>query len=173
MKTIGVVFQSCRRSIARNFLLSFTYIFAGDKKTTNPPSPLPPPPPCLEQSLEEGFNPGFPLLFHDTPAYAILLSSLFRELLGIEMTFLFSFISFPIPSLLPSPASRVVAVKSHIPSTDFVFSRIPHCISGFREYSSPSRPSLRASESIHAKAKSSYVDNKTTWSYTTVSQLFS
>lgn len=168
MKTIGVVFQSCRRTIARNFLLSFTYIFAGNKKTTNPP----PPPPGLEQSLEEGFNPGFPLLFHDTPAYAVLLSSLFRELLGIEMTFLFSFISFPIPSLLPSPASRV-AVKSHIPSTDFVFSRIPHCISGFGEYSSPSRPSLRASESIHAKAKSSYVDNKTTWSYITVSQLFS
>lgn len=164
-KPLGVVFQSCRRTIARNFLLSFTYIFAGNKKTTNPP-------PGLEQSLEEGFNPGFPLLFHDTPAYAVLLSSLFRELLGIEMTFLFSFISFPIPSLLPSPASRV-AVKSHIPSTDFVFSRIPHCISGFGEYSSPSRPSLRASESIHAKAKSSYVDNKTTWSYITVSQLFS
>ena len=151
MKTIGVVFQSCRRTIARNFLLSFTYIFAGNKKKNNPP-----PPP-----LEEGFNPVFPLFFHDTPAYAVLLSSLFRELLGIEMTFLFSFISFPIQSLLPSPASRV-AVKSRIPSTDFVFSRIPHCISGFPEYSSPSRPSLRASESIHAKAKSSYVDNKTT-----------
>ena len=67
---------------------------------------------ALSRVSEEGFDPVFSRHFHDNSAYPVLLLSLSR------VTF-----SFPIPQPLPSPASRV-AIKSRIPSTNFVFFRI-------------------------------------------------
>ena len=74
------------------------------KKQRNPPWPW--------AVSEEGFDPVFQRHFHDNSAYPVLLLSLSL------VTF-----SFPIPQPLPSPASRA-AIKSRIPSTNFVFSRI-------------------------------------------------
>ena len=89
-------------------------------------------PPGLSRVSEEGFDPVFPRHFHDNSAYPVLLLSLSR------VTF-----SFPIPQPLPSPASRV-AIKSRIPSTNFVFFRIIAALyfviprtAGFREYTLP------------------------------------
>lgn len=86
-----------------SYSVSLTFL-PETKKQRNPPG--------LEQSLGRGFNPVFPRHFHDNSAYPVLLLSLSR------VTF-----SFPIPQPLPSPASRV-AIKSRIPSTNFVFFRI-------------------------------------------------
>lgn len=72
------------------------------KKQRNPPA----------LSRVSGFDLVFPRHFHDNSAYPVLVLSLSR------VTF-----SFPIPQPLPSPASRV-AIKSRIPSTNFVFFRI-------------------------------------------------
>lgn len=158
MKTIGVVFQSYRR--ARNFLLSFTYIFAGKKKQPNPPG--------LEQSLGRGFWSRIPAPFQPFPRQFCISRT--------------SVISIPSNVFFPNTATLA---KSRFPSSDLIpypvnkFCVFPnHRRTVFRLYRVPpdsentpflSRPSLRASESIHAKAKSSYVNIKTTWSYITVS----
>lgn len=86
-----------------SYSVSLTFL-PEKKKQRNPPG--------LEQSLGRGFWSLFSRHFHDNSAYPVLLLSLSR------VTF-----SFPIPQPLPSPASRV-AIKSRIPSTNFVFFRI-------------------------------------------------
>lgn len=89
-----------------------------------------------------------------------------------------SVISIPSNVFFPNTATLA---KSRFPSSDQIpypvnkFCVFPnHRRTVFRLYPVPpdSRPSLRASESIHAKAKSSYVNIKTTWSCITVSTVY-
>ena len=92
--------QACKE-----FLTQFHLHFCRKERNNETPQ-------ALSRVSEEGFDPVFPRHFHDNSAYPVLLLSLSR------VTF-----SFPIPQPLPSPASRV-AIKSRIPSTNFVFFRI-------------------------------------------------
>ena len=104
MKTIALeLFFKVTGLQGISYSVSLTFL-PERKKQRNPPG--------LEQSLGRGFWSRIPAPF--PRQFCISRTSV----ISIPSNF-----SFPIPQPLPSPASRV-AIKSRIPSTNFVFFRI-------------------------------------------------
>lgn len=120
-------------------------------------------PPGLEQSLGRGFWSRIPAPFprqfciSRTSVISIPSNVFFPNTATLAKS------RFPSSDQIPYPVNKFCVFPNHR-RTVFRLYRVPP---DSENTPFPSRPSLRASESIHAKAKSSYVNIKTTWSYIT------
>lgn len=148
--------QACKE-----FLTQFHLHFCRKEKNNETP-------PGLEQSLGRGFWSRIPAPFprqfciSRTSVISIPSKVFFPNTATLAKS------RFPSSDQIPYPVNKFCVFPNHR-RTVFRLYRVPP---DSENTPFPSRPSLRASESIQAKAKSSYVNIKTTWSYITVSTVY-